>query len=196
LWSAWCNSAGVVAIDPGRCRVSTLQQPADIPEEHPPTEVGPPGDHRLRDARRRPHRDGRRKLHKSAVRRGSRDNGGAARRQHRPLRCASYPRRLGCFGFRRSRVPVRKVRIHLPPARSQQRTLWLPGASHAGGTQSSNPLCSQRRVSCEPDFLGSEAITATANRCLAERAGSTERFGEVLGVSRVRQRVCGHINPH
>ena len=33
------------------------------------------------------------------------------------------------------------VRIHLPPARSQQRTLWLPGASHAGGTQSSNPLC-------------------------------------------------------
>ena len=24
----------------------------------------------------------------------------------------------------------------------QQRTLWLPGASHAGGTQSSNPLCS------------------------------------------------------
>jgi hypothetical protein len=35
-----------------------------------------------------------------------------------------------------------RVRIHLPPARSQQRTLWLPGASHAGGTQSSNPLCS------------------------------------------------------
>jgi hypothetical protein len=34
------------------------------------------------------------------------------------------------------------VRVHLPPARSQQRTLWLPGASHAGGTQSSNPLCS------------------------------------------------------
>jgi hypothetical protein len=34
------------------------------------------------------------------------------------------------------------VRIHLSPARSQQRTLWLPGASHAGGTQSSNPLCS------------------------------------------------------
>src|ERR1700745_601569 len=30
-----------------------------------------------------------------------------------------------------------EVRIHLPPARSQQRTLWLPGASHAGGTQSS-----------------------------------------------------------
>src|ERR1700720_1847615 len=36
------------------------------------------------------------------------------------------------------------VRIHFPPARSQQRTLWLPGASHAGGTQSSNPLCSCR----------------------------------------------------
>src|ERR1700757_2559733 len=35
-----------------------------------------------------------------------------------------------------------RVRIHLPPARSQQRTLWLPGVSHAGGTQSSNPLCS------------------------------------------------------
>ena len=34
------------------------------------------------------------------------------------------------------------VRIHLPPARSQQRTLWLPGVSDAGGTQSSNPLCS------------------------------------------------------
>jgi hypothetical protein len=66
--------------------------------------------------------DGRRKLHKSAVRRGSRDNGGAASRQHRPLRCASYPRRPGCFGFRRSRVPVRKVRIHLPPAESQQRS--------------------------------------------------------------------------
>jgi hypothetical protein len=30
-----------------------------------------------------------------------------------------------------------QVRIHLPPARSQQRTLWLPGASHAGGTQRS-----------------------------------------------------------
>jgi hypothetical protein len=30
---------------------------------------------------------------------GLRDNGGAARRQHRPLRCASYPRRPGCFGL-------------------------------------------------------------------------------------------------
>ena len=27
------------------------------------------------------------------------------------------------------------VRIPFAPARSQQRTLWLPGASHAGGTQ-------------------------------------------------------------
>jgi hypothetical protein len=35
-----------------------------------------------------------------------------------------------------------RVRIRSPPARGQQRTLWLPGASHAGGTQSSNPLCS------------------------------------------------------
>ena len=35
-----------------------------------------------------------------------------------------------------------RVRIPFPPARSQQRTLWLPGASHAGRTQSSNPLCS------------------------------------------------------
>src|ERR1700757_1100279 len=35
-----------------------------------------------------------------------------------------------------------RVRIHLAPVRSQQRTLWLPGVSHAGGTQSSNPLCS------------------------------------------------------
>ena len=39
-------------------------------------------------------------------------------------------------------APELEVRIHSPPARSQQRTLWLPGASHAGGTQSSNPLCS------------------------------------------------------
>ena len=27
------------------------------------------------------------------------------------------------------------VGIHFPPARSQQRTLWLPGVSHAGGTK-------------------------------------------------------------
>jgi hypothetical protein len=39
-----------------------------------------------------------------------------------------------------------RVRIRLPPARSQQRTLWLPGASHAGGTQSSNPLCCKLSV--------------------------------------------------
>jgi|SRR5580692_7904682 hypothetical protein len=38
------------------------------------------------------------------------------------------------------------VRILFPPARSQQRTLWLPGASHAGGTQSSNPLCSSEEM--------------------------------------------------
>jgi hypothetical protein len=48
----------------------------------------------------------------------------------------------GCFANRSFRAAVLTVRIHLPPARSQQRTLWQPGASHAGGTQSSNPLCS------------------------------------------------------
>jgi hypothetical protein len=45
---------------------------------------------------------------------------------------------LGTLAFRVGR----RVRISFAPARSQQRTLWLPGASHAGGTQSSNPLCS------------------------------------------------------
>ena len=58
-----------------------------------------------------------------------------------------------------------KVRIHLPPARSQQRTLWLPGASHAGGTQSSNPLCSssQSVSAVNPEAIGEKPRTLAAS---------------------------------
>src|SRR5271169_2039121 len=45
-----------------------------------------------------------------------------------------------------------------------------------------------------PQFWKGSHHRDVANRGLAERAGSTERFGEVLGVSHVRQGVCGHIN--
>jgi glycosyltransferase involved in cell wall biosynthesis len=58
-----------------------------------------------------------------------------------------------------------RVRIHFPPARRQQRTLWLPGASHAGGTQSSNPLCSSGESG----------------------ANSTPRFGDQRSVSLERR---------
>src|SRR5580704_18920747 len=57
-----------------------------------------------------------------------------------PLPAAPSGLRVGPFYFRPTEGT--KVRIRIAPARSQQRTLWLPGASHAGGTQSSNPLCS------------------------------------------------------
>jgi hypothetical protein len=60
------------------------------------------------------------------------------------------------------------VRIHLPPARSQQRTLWLPGASHAGGTQSSNPLCS----SGESDANLSSSASGRMNPRSTEDRGS------------------------
>jgi hypothetical protein len=78
-----------------------------------------------------------------------------------------------------SKIPI-QVRIHLPPARSQQRTLWLPGASHAGGTQSSNPLCSSAesvanltssirapKISCRHQFAA--AVTAPRRQPASDR---------------------------
>ena len=56
-----------------------------------------------------------------------------------------------------------RVRIRLAPARGQQRTLWLPGASHAGGTQSSNPLCSSQSVSAvNPEAVSEKPRTLAA----------------------------------
>jgi hypothetical protein len=63
---------------------------------------------------------------------------------------------------------VLEVRIHLPPARSQQRTLWLPGAAHAGETLSSNPLCSSGE--------------SGTNRC----AGKRTRAEQIEKIERVR----------
>jgi hypothetical protein len=79
------------------------------------------------------------------------------------------------FGFFSQGGP--RVRIHLPPARSQQRTLWLPGASHAGGTQSSNPLCSTRESRSPLSDLGRprgvRKITPLAVACCGACASAT-----------------------
>jgi hypothetical protein len=74
------------------------------------------------------------------------------------------------------RVPVRKVRIHLPPARSRQRTLWLPGVSYAGGTQSSNPLCSSRES--RANLIRAETWREPAARFTNPNRGNAGRMFE------------------
>src|ERR1700681_210189 len=49
--------------------------------------------------------------------------------------------------------------------------------------------------SVRPQFRKGSHHRDLANRYFAERAGSTKRFGEMLGVSRFRQGVRYHINP-
>ena len=63
-----------------------------------------------------------------------------------------------------------RVRIRLAPARSQQRTLWLPGAAHAGGTQSSNPLCSSGESGANRDAVFSRHRPYRGN--IAEQRGT------------------------
>jgi hypothetical protein len=44
--------------------------------------------------------------------------------------------------------------------------LWLPGASHAGGTQSSNPLCSRGESCANLTFLDQGSLgSIQARRC-------------------------------
>jgi hypothetical protein len=82
-------------------------------------------------------------------------------------------------------IPGPRVRILLPPARSQLRTFWLPGASHAGGTQSSNPLWSSgesptnraRRVPPEGRRLSDDQLT---RRREASPMQPTAGFGALL----------------
>jgi hypothetical protein len=83
------------------------------------------------------------------------DNGGRELIAAKPPRMEANPPAAKPGALPRSRAcrtPSQvgpRVRIRFPPARSQQRTLWLPGASHAGGTQSSNPLAkSHVRTKC------------------------------------------------
>ena len=74
-----------------------------------------------------------------------------------------------------------RVRIRLPPALSQQRTLWLPGASHAGGTQSSNPLCSSSESTANPTSSGADDPECFGLRALCLRRQSPPRHELRLG---------------
>ena len=65
------------------------------------------------------------------------------------------------------------VRIH-PPARSQQRTLWLPGASHAGWDPEFESALLQRGVSNEPCGCRRKGTTLTKEMFLNHLYGGMD----------------------
>jgi hypothetical protein len=80
----------------------------------------------------------------------------------RPRTPPVAPHALGTpCGSRRARQVGPRVRIHLPPARSQQRTLWLPGGVARGWDPEFESALLQRGVRNEPSRLRGPPVGET-----------------------------------